>query len=242
MRGNLEYFKSCAWLLILIVAPIVIAVICKIISLHISFKVSKYKNFNKKYKGIIKLINDKGAYGEYMVFNKLEKRYSEGLILANVYIPSKEDRTTEIDLIMVHKTGIYVFESKNYSGWIYGQEADKKWTIALNARTKNQVLNPIIQNKIHIKALMSLLELDENYFESVIVFSERCELKKVQTKTSVMKRNDLITNLDKIIENKDDLLNENQVNEIYSKLYHYCNASEEVKVKHINDIKQNINS
>lgn len=42
--------------------------------------------------------------------------------MTNLYLPKEDGSTTEIDLIMLSETGILVFESKNYSGWIFGDE------------------------------------------------------------------------------------------------------------------------
>ena len=39
---------------------------------------------------------------------------------------SKEDgETSEVDLIFITQKGIFVFESKNYSGWIFGDEKSR---------------------------------------------------------------------------------------------------------------------
>ena len=45
-------------------------------------------------------------------------------ILRNVYIPKRNGEFSEIDVLLLHETGVYVFESKNLSGSIYG-DADK---------------------------------------------------------------------------------------------------------------------
>ena len=63
-------------------------------------------------------------------------------------MPRDDGETTEIDVLMLHTSGIYVFESKNYSGWIFGDEKSKTWTQTLpNGRgrraQKERFLNPI---------------------------------------------------------------------------------------------------
>ena len=60
--------------------------------------------------------------------NSLEgtKRY-----LFNLYLPKDDGGTTEIDVVFLHDSGMYVFESKNYSGWIFGTETQKNWTQTL---------------------------------------------------------------------------------------------------------------
>lgn len=60
--------------------------------------------------------------------------------MTNLYIPKRDGTITEIDLIMLSQTGIYVFESKNYSGWIFGDEKSKKWMQTLKNKQKTNFL------------------------------------------------------------------------------------------------------
>ena len=71
----------------------------------------------------------KGYYGEYLVFKELFFNI-EGVskFLMNLYVPTDGEKTTELDLMMIHETGIYVFEIKHYKGIIYGKDMDRKWT------------------------------------------------------------------------------------------------------------------
>ena len=57
----------------------------------------------------------------------------------NVYVPHK-GRTSELDVLMVHEKGIFVFESKNYSGWIFGAADQQKWTQCLPNGEKKSFL------------------------------------------------------------------------------------------------------
>lgn len=138
--------------------------------------------------GIIKsLINykNKGQYGEFLTEYALTNDNLEGqfAVLKNVYIPV-QGKTTEIDLIMIHEKGIFVFESKNYSGWIFGSTDQLNWTQSLQNGYKNKFYNPIRQNRTHIKALAEYLERPVSDFVSYIVFSERCTLKSVPDNTN----------------------------------------------------------
>ena len=98
--------------------------------------------------------------------------------LFNVYIPKDNGETTEIDVLMISPKGIFVFESKNYSGWIFGSEQDEDWTQSLFCRghepQKEHFFNPVLQNKWHIKHLCELLKIKQEHVYSVIVFSDRC--------------------------------------------------------------------
>lgn len=99
---------------------------------------------------------DTGRYGEYMVYKKLIILEKHGAkFLFNVYIPKTECETAEIDVLMICQQGIYAFERKNYSGWIFGDENHVNWYQTLpmgrNNSHKEAFYNPILQNKNHIK-------------------------------------------------------------------------------------------
>jgi hypothetical protein len=101
----------------------------------------------------------------------------------NCYIPTDDGTTSEIDVIMVHRSGVYVFESKNYDGWIFGSEPDWKWTQAFPNGQRIEFLNPLRQNAGHIKWLRHLLPEAGDIFRSIIVFGDRCQLKKIELTT-----------------------------------------------------------
>ena len=56
-----------------------------------------------------------------------------GKVLQNIYIPQNDEGTTEIDLLYLTQKRIFVIESKNYSGYIFGNEKYSKWTSSLYA-------------------------------------------------------------------------------------------------------------
>ena len=73
----------------------------------------------------------------------------------NLQVPVGDGKSTEIDLLLIHETGLYVFEIKHYKGTIYGKFSDKKWTQYFRTASNNSFQNPILQNQYHIKALKS---------------------------------------------------------------------------------------
>ena len=161
--------------------------------------------------------------------------------LYNCYLPKDNGETTEIDVLMIHKSGIYVFESKNYSGWIFGSEHQKTWTQTLpNGRKsrKEHFLNPIMQNKLHIKYLEEQIGFGVP-FHSIIVFSERCTLKKIEVRNPnihVIKRDEVNRAVGSISKRIGVLIAQSRVDEIYAQLYPFTQVSDEVKNKHIADI------
>lgn len=186
---------------------------------------------------------NKGNNGEYLIYNYLKKYEADGAkFLFNCYIPKADGNTSEIDVLMIHSSGIYVFESKNYSGWIFGSEDQRNWTQTLpNGKKvrKEHFYNPIKQNRTHIKHLMKLIDNNVNV-HSIIVFSERCTLKKIDVTSPdifVIKRNNVNRTINKIVKSSDANLEQATIENIYDKLYPYTQVSEDVKDKHVEIIK-----
>lgn len=178
---------------------------------------------------------------EYMINNGFIKGHFK--TLRNIYVPHK-GRTSEIDVLIIHEKGIFVLESKNYSGWIFGSENQGYWTQSLPNRQKNKFYNPIKQNRTHITALSNFLELDKDKFMSFIVFSERCELKKVPPDTEeylIFRRHLLHKKLRLYLEKKDNIFSSEQVDEIAAKLQPLTEVSDEVKQEHVDDINARFN-
>ncbi len=181
-----------------------------------------------------------GAHGEFATYKMLSKINGTNKCVANCYIPKEDGTTTEIDLLMIHETGIYVFESKNYSGYIFGSQNQKNWTQTLPAgrgkTEKNHFYNPIWQNQAHIRELKRLFEDIPMY--SYIVFSERCSLKDVKADESIriIKRNDLLDVLQEDIKNRTPVLKSDEINALFEKLDNLSHTSKKDKKEHIEQV------
>lgn len=101
---------------------------------------------------------DAGKSGEQIVYRVLVDKFHvpEAQILRNVYIPTSDGKTSEIDLLVISKKGLLVFECKNYVGNIYGDAKRPKW-IQYLGRKKSYFYNPIMQNRSHAKHLREFL-------------------------------------------------------------------------------------
>lgn len=206
---------------------------------------STYKKtdyYKTTHKSFLTMRFDKGNFGEYLTYKYLRGYESDGAkFLYNCYLPKENGETTEIDVLMIHKSGVYVFESKNYSGWIFGSEHQKNWTQTLPSGRKSHkehFLNPIMQNKLHINYLEK--QIGETVpLHSIIVFSERCTLKKIDVENPnifVIKRDDVNRTVKRIKNSIGILISQSRVDEIYAKLYPFTQVTDEVKEKHIVDI------
>jgi hypothetical protein len=133
----------------------------------------------------------KGTIGEKtisLILLFLDK--SKYKVINNVVIEAA-GKTTQIDHIVISDFGIFVIETKNYKGWIFGSENSEYWTQVIYKR-KEKLYNPIRQNLGHIRALKSCLKEYQNLeYISIIVFPSRAEI-KVNTKTDVIYSNRLI--------------------------------------------------
>lgn len=194
--------------------------------------------------GIIKtLLNyeNAGQFGEFATEYALTNKNLDGelVVLKNIYVPT-QGKTTEIDLLMIHEKGIFVFESKNYSGWIFGNADQLNWTQSLQNGDKNKFYNPIRQNRTHIKALAAFLEKPVSEFVSYIVFSERCTLKKVPADTSdviIVRRPDMLKKLKATLKTTPTKYTFNDIQDIAKKLQPLTNKDDAEKQQHIINIQ-----
>lgn len=141
--------------------------------------------------------DDKGSFGEYLIKYALANIPGYQKVLRNIYVPYN-GKTSEIGVLMIHEKGIFMFESKNYSGWIFGGLENTQWTQCLPNKQKSRFYNPIMQNKTHIKALVQFLNIDMSEVISYVIFSQRCELKDVpnsSTSCIILKRPDMLRHL-----------------------------------------------
>ena len=120
----------------------------------------------------------KGYYGEFKVFEKLFFSVPGcSKFLMNLNVPTGTGKTTEIDLLMIHETGIYIFEVKHYKGTIYGKDDDQTWTQYFSTVPNHVFNNPIRQNDYHLAAVknalskIGLCRIQKNVFHSVVIFT-----------------------------------------------------------------------
>ena len=112
----------------------------------------------------------KGKVGELLVnflLNRfLDKQHYQ--LIKNVTLPT-EDGTTQIDHIVVSQFGIFVVETKNMKGWIFGTAKQKQWTQKIFKYT-GKFQNPLHQNYKHTQTLAACLNVPSDSIHSVIVF------------------------------------------------------------------------
>jgi restriction system protein len=112
----------------------------------------------------------KGVFGELQV-NLAAKLFLDQkvyVLFKNVTLPT-EDGSTQIDHVIVSRHGVFVVETKNMKGWIFGSAQQKNWTQKIYRHTST-FQNPLHQNYKHTETLRSALELEPDKVLSVVVF------------------------------------------------------------------------
>ncbi len=122
-----------------------------------------------------------GEFNVSVVLATLPK--DEYQVINDIIIPSKYG-TTQIDHVVVSIYGIFVIETKNYKGLIYGGEDAETWTKNMWGN-KYSLRNPLKQNYGHVKSLQAILNIPKEMFIPIVVFSNRAKL-RVQTQETVI--------------------------------------------------------
>jgi len=139
----------------------------------------------------------KGRYGEWVVKTKLRKLGDAYTVFHDVYIPNGERGLTQVDHIVTSVYGVFVIETKHYSGWIFGDEFKPYWTQVIYKR-KTKMYNPIRQNYGHVQALLTYIGQEEMQDVcSIVAFSTNSTFKfnKDFTSAHVIQFPDLLTTI-----------------------------------------------
>lgn len=143
---------------------------------------------------------EKGRIGEQIIEDNINKNIDiYHKIIRNVIL-NKNEKKTEVDIILITCTGIFVIESKNFKGYIYG-----------------------------IDFISNNLNLDQSYFYSYVVFGDNSKLQDITiTITNNETNNIRVINNCNLIKSlfldihKDDIkLSHEQIDKIYIDLKYF---------------------
>jgi restriction system protein len=121
-------------------------------------------------------------------------------------------RSARIDHVIVSRYGVFVVETMNKDGWIFGRPGDSHWTQVLDKK-RYSFQNPLKQNHLHAQILAGCLGINSNLMHLVIVFWGNCEF------GTIMPENVLNNNLINFVKSRRDiLLTDAGAEQIYRKL------------------------
>ena len=187
----------------------------------------------------------RGFAGEFHMHQIVKEVSGEKLILTNCYLPTMNHHTTEVDLIMLHEKGIFVFECKNRGGKIIGDEFDQDWTQVLT-RNNGEVLhhhfyNPMRQNQTHMNALAHYLNCSTHHFHSFIVFDADAHFSEnlLEDKTHVVTTLfHLSSELENYLEELPSVYSKGELKRMHTRLMTTCNVSDKVKENHKHEVNK----
>ena len=183
----------------------------------------------------IKMSSIKGRFGENKVSNIL-KRLSDEYFVINDLLLKTSRGTTQIDHVVISKYGIFVIETKNYTGWIYGGENAENWTKNVYGN-KYSFRNPLKQNYAHIKALMEILGISSfDVFVPIVAFSNQADI-KVQCSKEVINFYELLRTISCY---QQERLTDTEVQQYVHKLSNLTEYTREEKKEHISNIQNEI--
>ena len=101
----------------------------------------------------------RGSLGEKAVSSIFTTAFfgkGERYIVNNVILETPDKTTHQIDHVVIYKTGIFCIETKNLRGTVIGTRESQNWKV-YNYGLSYSIMNPIIQNKGHVRVLSEFL-------------------------------------------------------------------------------------
>ena len=125
-------------------------------------------------------LESRGERGENKVAQILgETVIGQQYVINDLLFCNKSGQSCQIDHVFINKSGIWVIETKNFSGYIFGEENQREWTQVLaNGNVKHKFYSPVKQNATHIYHLSKYLNV-KNVFQNVVVFLSHADISNV---------------------------------------------------------------
>ncbi|MDX8363384.1 nuclease-related domain-containing protein [Cytobacillus sp. IB215316] len=192
----------------------------------------------------------KGELGEYKIEIQLEQLPKEYKHLNDLLVENSKAKSgfSQVDHIVITPYGIFVIETKNYQGTIYGGKDRKTWSV----NGKFNMMNPFIQNYGHIQALKSIIDKKYHHlFISMVSFTKRCtfkldelDLRKISSDNLIVYDIELSEFINRKIsvlqiEHEEPLLSEADITNIFNSFYKENITDSMIREKHIYALKYN---
>jgi len=190
-----------------------------------------------------------GELGEYKIDIQLDQLPKENKYLSDILVPNQKAKSgySQIDHVVITHYGIFVIETKNYQGTIYGGKDRNTWLV----NGKFKMMNPFSQNFGHIQSLKSLIDKKfEDNFISIVSFTKRCTL-KIDSDFRKIHSNELLIydiELSDYISRKlsvlkitheSQIITEAEISEIYNEFSNANITDPQVRKEHITALKEN---
>ncbi|QHS22420.1 NERD domain-containing protein [Virgibacillus sp. MSP4-1] len=196
-----------------------------------------------------RIASRKGELGEYKINIELDQLPKEFKYLSDIMIknPRSKSGYSQIDHIILSPYGIFVLETKNYQGTIYGGRKRKTWSVNGNFK----MMNPFYQNYGHIKALKNIIDPGfHNHFISLVSFTKRCtfkiepELRKISSDELIIYDLELSEFINRKVRSlkrlhSEPILSEIDIKEIYETLSQENITDSSLRELHVQSLQSN---
>ena len=154
------------WIVLATLSPLIIICLIIVFILDRNSKRTgyRYRFFRQRGKN--------GKEGEEIVSYVLKNLKKNDEYIINDFLAARNKEgsySIQVDHIYISRKGIFVIETKNYSGKIYGSLNDEKWVQVLaGGNIKNSFYNPVKQNQTHAEYIYNKLKQQYNVYNVVI--------------------------------------------------------------------------
>jgi len=179
-----------------------------------------------------------GAEGERRVNSTLRRKLDERdhILLEDLTLPTAQG-TTQIDHVVLSRFGIFVIETKNMSGWIFGSYNQPRWT-QVKHRHKSQFQNPVRQNYHHVKVVQGLLGVRMDQIENLVAFVGSAEPRTEMPRNVFWSRHELFDYIDT---RSAIQFTEGEIRNFAKKLRSSAlEANRETRRAHVNHVRQKV--
>lgn len=178
----------------------------------------------------------RGTFGEMIVASIFDPRFfgeEEHYLVNNVILQTPDQKTHQIDHVLIYKTGIFCIETKNIEGLIVGLPNISPWKVYLG-QTPYDLINPIMQNKKHVAVLSEFIDWKYDV-HSIVVFIKGNKPKNCgEGVLNLQELKDYIKNYQCSKE-----LSSEEMKELYQKLTDYKGDCQITNQEHIDNVKNN---
>lgn len=232
------------------VGVITLVVILVLVLIAVSARNNNYRGGRQRFYPFSRHSYEEPSDGEdfeELIEHKLSKLEKAGAkVIRSCYLRWNNGTTTQIDDILIFRSGIYVIECKDYSGWIFGNGSHENWTQTLpygwyGDSTKTSFYNPIKQNQNHIKCIRQKLHYNNSIpIHNIVVFGDNCTFKSIENTLGahVIKIDRLYEAVYRIEQETGPRLSEAEIDDIYSRLMQDVSENPSIDGEHIRNVNR----
>ena len=184
-----------------------------------------------------------GERGERRVSSFLEDLPCWDYKVFNDLLLTDGQYTTQIDHLVLSRFGVFVIETKNVHGKIYGSEQAEYWKQYLpdwgykryGYTQEHKMRNPIWQNEGHIKSLRRLVFGNDVPIEGIVVFPDGTDLRGT-VDHPVLRMGDVVLFIKSF---RNEVLNTEQIESYRQRLLSIISTSQLDRQRHIDNVYRN---